>query len=49
MNALNVPEVKAAIRKLSAEACRNFAEKSLDQDNGDRVRQLLADAKNGLV
>ena len=49
MNAPSVPEVKAAIRKLSAEACRNFAEKSLDQDNGDRVRQLLADARNGFV
>jgi phosphoenolpyruvate-protein phosphotransferase len=49
MNAPSVPEVKAAIRKLSAEACRNFAEKSLDQDNGDRVRQLLANARNGFV
>jgi len=46
MNAPSVPEVKAAIRKLSAEECRSLAEKALDQDDGDGVRQLLANARN---
>ena len=41
MNASSVPEVKAAIHKLSAEECRNLAEKALEQDDGDEVLQLL--------
>ena len=47
MNAISVPEVKAAIRKLSAGKCRNLAAKALDQIDGDGVRQLLTNAGSG--
>jgi phosphoenolpyruvate-protein kinase (PTS system EI component) len=43
MNARSVPEVKAAIRKLSAAGCRLLAKNALDQDDGIGVRQLLSD------
>jgi phosphocarrier protein FPr len=49
MNAPSVPEVKAAIRKLCAEECRNLAEKALERDDGVGVRQLLKNAGNGLT
>ncbi|MBW2336828.1 MAG: hypothetical protein JRF47_08750 [Deltaproteobacteria bacterium] len=49
MNARSVPEVKVAIRKLSAAKCRNLAQKAMDRDDGDGVRQLLTDARNGSV
>ena len=49
MNARSVPEVKAAIRKLSAAKCRNLAQKAMDRDDGDGVRQLLTNARNGSV
>ena len=45
MNARCVPEVKAAIRKLSAAKCRKLAEKALERENGDGVRKLLRNAK----
>jgi phosphocarrier protein FPr len=47
MNAPSIPKVKEAIRKLSAEKCRNLAAKSLDQIDGDAVRQLLANTGTG--
>ncbi len=47
MNAHSVPEVKAAIRKLSAAKCRNLAKKAMDRDDGNGVRQLLTNARNG--
>jgi phosphocarrier protein FPr len=47
MNANSVPEVKAAIRKLSAAECRNLVAKALDQIDGDGVRQMLVNAGNG--
>jgi len=47
MNARSVPEVKAAIRKLSAAKCRNLAQKAMDRDDGDGVRHLLTNAGNG--
>jgi phosphocarrier protein FPr len=47
MNANNVPEVKVAIRKLSAADCRNLVAKALDQIDGDGVRQMLVYAGNG--
>jgi phosphocarrier protein FPr len=46
MNAPCIPEVKAAIRTLSAETCRNLAERALELDDGGKVRQLLAQAGN---
>ena len=49
MNAPSVPEVKAAIRKLCAEECRNLAEKALERDDGVGVRQLLKNAGNGFT
>jgi phosphocarrier protein FPr len=49
MNAPCIPEMKAAIRKLSAEDCRKLVEKALEQDDGERVRQLMRDAENGSV
>lgn len=45
MNTGRIPEVKSAVRKLSADACRYLTEKALVQDDGDKVRQLLADAR----
>ncbi len=39
-----VPEIKAAIRKLSREKCRQIAARALDQEDGAAVRRLLADA-----
>lgn len=39
-----VPEIKAAIRKLSGEECREIAARALDQEDGAAVRRLLADA-----
>ena len=47
MNADSVPEVKAAIRKLSAAECRNLTAKALDQIDGHGVRQLLMNAGSG--
>jgi phosphocarrier protein FPr len=47
MNANSVPEVKAAIRKLSAAECRNLIAKALDQIDGHGVRQLLMNAGSG--
>jgi len=49
MNAPCIPEMKAVIRTLSAEACRNLAERALDLDDGDKVRQLLANAGNRCI
>jgi len=46
MSAPCIPEMKAAIRILSAETCRNLAKKALDLDDGDKVRHLLAQAKH---
>jgi phosphocarrier protein FPr len=42
MNAPAVPEIKATIRKLSAKKCRDLAEKALDREDADGVRQLLS-------
>lgn len=49
MNADRVPEVKAAIRKLTASKCRKLAVKALDQLDGDGVRQLLKNFTCGSV
>lgn len=42
MNAPSVPEVKTAIRRLSAAECRILTAKALDQDEGAGVRQFLS-------
>ena len=47
MSANSVPEIKAAIRKLSAAQYRDLAAKAMDQSDGDGVRQLLTHAENG--
>lgn len=47
MNAHCVPEVKAAIRNLSAVKCRKLAAKALKKEDGAGVRKLLKNARNG--
>jgi len=49
MNARCVPEVKAVIRKLSAEKCRKLAERALKREDSDGVRKLLKNAKKESV
>jgi phosphoenolpyruvate-protein phosphotransferase/dihydroxyacetone kinase phosphotransfer subunit len=45
MNAPCIPEVKAAIRKLSAAKCRKLAKRALKKEDSDGVRELLKNFK----
>ena len=49
MNARCMSEVKAVIRKRSAAKCRKLAEIALESADGDGVRKLLSNAKNGSI
>ncbi|MEJ2731239.1 MAG: phosphoenolpyruvate--protein phosphotransferase [Deltaproteobacteria bacterium] len=49
MNARCVPEVKAAIRKLSAAKCRKLAKRALKREDSGGVRKLLKNAKKESV
>lgn len=45
----SVPEIKAAVRVCNVDVCKTLAQKTLEQNNGDDVRALVASAYPELV